>query len=83
MRSPIVTLVVAAAIGAFVGSANAQQNPKAVAAPPAGDHKEMPAADSPAAKVAVAPGTSNTAAKVGKEGVVKPGITTHAKSFRQ
>jgi hypothetical protein len=83
MRSPIVALVVAAAIGAFVGSANAQQNPKALAGPPAGDHKEMPAADSPAAKVAVAPATSNAAAKVGKEAVVKPGVTTHAKSFKQ
>jgi hypothetical protein len=83
MRNPTVTLIAAAAIGAFTGSSNAQETLKAAGAPPPGDHQVMPVADSPAAKEAVAGKPSSAPAKVGKEGVVQPGATTHVKSFKQ
>jgi hypothetical protein len=67
----------------MLGAGYAQENPKAAAAPPAGVHKKMPAADSAEAKVAEAPGTSSGPAKVGKEGAATSGATTQAKSFKQ
>jgi hypothetical protein len=83
MRTTIATLVVAAAIGGMVGVSYAQENPKAAGPPPAGAHKEMPAANSAAAKTAEAPGTSSGPAKVGQEAAVKPGTTIHSKSVKR
>jgi hypothetical protein len=84
MRASLVTLVVATAIGATVGAAQAQENPKAAAAPPSGVHKKMPLADSAEAKVPEPAGATDSApAQVGTEGVAKPGTTTQVKSFKQ
>jgi hypothetical protein len=84
MRASLVTLVVASAIGAIVGTSHAQDNPKAAAAPPSGVHKKMPLAGSAEAKVPEAAGTTDSGpAQVGTEGAAKPGTTTHVKSFKQ
>ena len=84
MRTSLVTLAVATAIGAMVGTSDAQENPKAAAAPPPGLHKEMPVAGSPEATITEPPGTTGSGpAKVGKEGIVTPGASTRAKSFKQ
>ncbi len=88
MKSAILTLVVAAAVGGLVTSAHAQEKLKAAATPMVGDHKEMPLAGSSEARTAVAPVVkSGEMARIGRPsvetGVAQPNSLTEAKAQRE